>query len=212
MKDIPMFTTENGVASLILKEIAYQQTAYVILRDSLEPEKLIEECAGFCRACGAERVYATGHPVLENRPFYTAMWEMTCLSAALEDTDAALFPVQAQTLETWRHIYNEKVTRVPNGAWMSAADGKKMLEKGDGYFVHRGEMLLGIGRASGDVIDWVASVRPGAGRDVVLALAHAITEEKLTLTAASANEKAVTLYESLGFVRIKELSKWYQVL
>ena len=212
MKDIPMFTTENGVASLIVKEIAYQQTAYVILRDSLEPEKLIEECSGFCRACGAERVYATGHPVLESRPFYTAMWEMTCLSTVLEDTDAVLFPVQAQTLETWRRIYNEKVVRVPNGAWMTRADGEKMLEKGDGYFVHRGETLLGIGRASGAVIDWVASVRPGAGRDVVLALAHATAEEKLTLTAASANEKAVTLYESLGFIRAKEISRWYRVV
>lgn len=212
MKDIPMFTTENGVATLILKEIAYQQTAYVIIRDSLEPEKILAECAGFCRACGAERVYATGHPALESRPFFTAMWEMTCLASALADTDAALFPVQERTLETWRSIYNEKVTRVPNGAWMTRADGEKMLKKGDGYFVHRGETLLGIGRASGEVIDWVAAVRPGAGRDVVLALAHAITEEKLTLTAASANEKAVTLYESLGFARAKEISKWYRVL
>lgn len=212
MKDIPMFTTENGVASLILKEIAYQQTAYVIIRDSLEPEKFIAECAGFCRACGAERVYATGHPALENRSFFTAMWEMTCPAAVLADTDAALFPVQERTLETWRSIYNEKVTRVPNGAWMTRADGEKMLEKGDGYFVHRGETLLGIGRASGEVIDWVSAVRPGAGRDVVLALAHATTEEKLTLTVASANKKAVKLYESLGFARAKEISKWYQVL
>lgn len=212
MKDIPVFTTENGVASLILKEIAYQQAAYVILRDSLEPEKLVEECKGFCRACGAERIYATGHPVLEALPFHTAMWEMSCAASSLEDTDAALFPVQHKTLEVWQEIYNEKAARIPNGAWMTRADGEAMLKKGDGYFIHRGETLLGIGRASGEIIDWVASVRPGAGRDVVLALAHALTADRLKLTVASVNEKAIRLYESLGFIRTKEISSWYRVL
>lgn len=212
MKDIPLFTTENGAATLILKEIAYQQAAYVIIRDSLEPEKLVEECKGFCRACGAERIYASGHPILESMPLHTSMWEMSCAASSLEDTDAALWPVQEQTLEAWREIYNEKVVRVPNGAWMTQADGREMLKKGDGYFVHRGGTLLGIGKASGDTIDWVASVQPGAGRDVVQALAHALTAERLTLTVTSVNEKAVRLYEGLGFIRTKEISKWYRIL
>ena len=34
MKDFPVFTTENGVASLILKEIPYRGEAYIHLRDS----------------------------------------------------------------------------------------------------------------------------------------------------------------------------------
>ena len=58
MKDFPVFTTENGVASLVLKEIPYRRCAYIILRDSLEPEALLAECISFCRACGAERVFA----------------------------------------------------------------------------------------------------------------------------------------------------------
>lgn len=211
MKDFPVFTTEYGVASLILKEVPYQQTAYIILRDSLEPEKLLAECVAFCRVCGAEAVYATGHDFLEAYPFFTAMWEMRCLTSSIPDTDAALWPVQEQTLEAWRDIYNQKVRAVPNGAWMTLADGRAMLEKGDGYFVHRGETLLGIGRASGCVIDWVASVRPGAGRDVVCALAHAVTGDTAELTAASRNEKAVALYEKLGFVRSREISRWYRV-
>lgn len=211
MKNIPVFTTENGAATLILKEIPYQQKAYVIIRDSLEPEKLIKECRDFCTACGAEFVYATGHGVLERSPFHTAMWRMRCAAEPLADTDAALWPVQEKTLETWRGIYNEKVRRVPNGAWMTLEDGREMLKKGDGYFVHRGDTLLGIGRASGDAIDWVAAVQPGGGRDVVLALAHALTGETVSLTVASANEKAVRLYENLGFLRAEELSRWYRL-
>lgn len=211
MKNIPLFTTENGVATLILKEIPYQQTAYVMIRDSLEPEKLLEECRSFCTACGAERVYATGHPILERFPVFTAMWQMRCLRESLPDTDAALWPVQEQTLEQWREIYNEKVRRVPNGAWMTILDSKEMLEKGDGYFIHRGEELLGIGRASGEMLDWVAAVKPGAGRDVVLALNHALSADAAVLIVASANQKAVKLYESLGFLKNQELSVWYQI-
>ena len=211
MKDIPVFATEYGVASLVLREIAYQKTAYVIVQDSLEPDKLVGECVSFCSACGAERIYSKGHGYLEQYPFHTAVWQMNCHRERLEDTDAALWPVQKETLEYWRGIYNQKVPKVPNGAWMTVADGEEMLKKGDGYFVHRGETLLGIGRASGSWIDWVAAVQPGAGRDVVLALSHALMEDVLSLTVASANEKAVRLYESLGFMKAKELSKWYRI-
>ena len=211
MKDLPVFTTEYGVASLVLKEIPYQQTAYVIIQDSLEPEKLVEECRSFCRACGAERIYAMGHECLARYQFHTAMWQMTCGRKTLADTDAALWPVQEKTLENWRKIYNEKVSRLPNGAWMTLVDGNEMLQKGDGYFIHRNGELLGIGRASVDMIDWVAALKPGAGREVVLALNHAVTEEILRLTVASVNEKAVKLYEGLGFVKVKEISRWYRV-
>lgn len=211
MKDIPIFSTEYGVASLILKEIPYQAAAYIIIRDSLEPERLLAECAEFCRACGAGRIYGTGHPILESKPLYTAMWEMRCAVTAIPDTDAALWPVQEQLLERWRELYNQKVRSVPNGAWMTEADGRQLLTKGDGYFIHRGGELLGIGRASGCAIDWVASASPGGGRDVVCALAHALTEDTAVLTVASENKKAVKLYEGLGFVRCRELSRWYTV-
>ena len=139
------------------------------------------------------------------------MWQMNCRAGLLADTDAALWPVQADTLEYWREIYNQKVIRVPNGAWMTRADADAMLQKGDGYFIHRGQTLLGIGRVSGDLIDWVAAVQPGAGADVVLALAHGASEETLKLTVASANERAVRLYERLGFLKTRELSRWYRI-
>lgn len=212
VKDFPVFTTQYGVASLILKEIPYQAKAYITLQDSLEPEKLLAECLDFCRVCGAEAVFATGHEVLRAYPLHTAMWEMRCQRDSISDTDAALWPVQEKTLAKWRELYNQKVRKVPNGAWMTEADGKRMLEKGDGYFIHSGESLLGIGRARHDRIDWVASLQPGAGADVVKALAHALTEDSVTLTVASANEKAVRLYEGLGFLRTREISRWYRVI
>ena len=211
MRDIPMFDTEYGIASLVLKEIPYQQTAYITMQSSQEPDKLLEECVGFCRACGAERIYASGDAYLEKYPVYTAMWQMQCAVESLPDTDAALFPVQEQTLSQWMDIYNRKVAKLPNGAWMSAAEGKKMLQKGDGYFIHRSGELLGIGRASGDVIDWVASVEPGVGADVVSALSHALSDSTVVLVVASENAKALALYRRLGFVPVKEISRWFVV-
>ena len=209
MKDIPLFDTQYGVAALILKEIPYQKAAYITVLDAWEPELLLQECAAFCRMCGAERVYATGHSCLDGRPLYTAIWELRRSMDGFPDTDAALWPVQEKNLEQWRGIYNEKVKRLPNAAWMTQRDGQMMLSKGDGYFVHRGEELLGIGRASGDTIDWVASLKPGAGRDVVCALAHALWSDNVILTVASENEKALKLYDSLGFINSREISRWY---
>lgn len=211
MKNLPVFTTEYGVATLILKEIPYQETAYIILQDTLEPLLLVRECADFCRACGAERIYAGGHDALAEYSLFTAVWEMTSLRESIPDTDAALWPVQERTLTQWQDIYNQKVKTVPTGAWMTDADAKDMLSKGDGYFVHREDMLLGIGKASADRIDWLASVKPGAGADVVKALIHATTEERVRLTVASVNQKAVALYESLGFLKTAEIRRWYTI-
>jgi len=212
VKDIPVFTTEYGVASLILREVPYQQTAYVHLQAALEPEKLLAECVSFCRMVGAVKILATGHPMLERYPMYTAIWRMRCMTGSLAGTDAALFPVQEATADAFQSIYNEKVSHVPNAAWMDNTDKKEMLKTGEGYFVHRDGTLLGIGRVLGCELRFLASVQPGAGEDVIKALVHSITEPAVTVEVASANGKAVRLYERLGFVKIAERARWYKVL
>lgn len=211
MKDIPVFTTENGIASLTLQEIPTQGCAYIKLQASQLPEKLLEECIGFCRMVGAERIYAAGDQILEQYPLHTALWEMACLRDMLGETDTALWPVQEQTLEAFRKLYNQKIKGVPNAAWMSEAEGKRMQKAGEGYFVHRAGELLGIGIVAGEELRFVASVVPGGGCEVVRALAHAVQEERLTLQVASENKKAVALYERLGFLKVREISRWYRV-
>ena len=211
MKDIPMFTTEYGIASLILGEIPYTGVAYIRLQTTQQPEQLLQECIGFCRACGAETFYVTGDPYLERFPLHTAVIEMRCAISSLPQTDAALFPILPETLAQWREIYNQKMKNIPNAAYLSEKAAKAMLEAGDGYFIHRSGTLLGIGKASGGKVEAVASVQKGAGRDVVLALCSLLTEDTVSLEVAAANEKAVSLYESLGFTATRELSRWYRV-
>ena len=211
MRDIPMFTSEYGVASLFLKEIPYRGRAHIKIQSSLEPEKLLEECVGFCRACGAEWIDAAGHEYLGKYPLITSLSLMTRPLEGLPNTDACLFPMTETTMQQWLDIYNERMANIPNAAYMDSKDGKELLQKGSAYFVHKDGVLLGIGVASGDFIDTVISVKPGAGEAVLRALASVLTEDTVRLMVADANTRAVRLYERLGFVKVKELSRWYLV-
>lgn len=212
MRDIPVFITDTGVASLTLKEIPYSAEAYIRFQDTREPEALLKECCDFCIAAGAQRIYASGHAILEQYPFHTSVWRMSRLRDGFPETDTALFPVQPQTLEQWRTLYNEKMRDVPNSSYMTLVDAKKLIERGSGYFVHRGDSLLGIGIATGEQIDTVIAAVPGAGRDVLLALNHALSGERITVEVASANTRAIQLYKRLGFLKTAELSHWYRIL
>jgi GNAT superfamily N-acetyltransferase len=212
MKDIPVFTTEHGAASLFLREIPYRKRAHIKLQSTQEPEKLLEECVSFCRACGAEWIDAAGNPYLEKYPLITALISMTRDRESMPQTDACLFPVTEKTVQQWLDIYNERMADVPNAAYMDGTDGRELLKTGDGYFVHRDGKLLGIGKASGDFIDAVISVVPGMGETVVRALASVLTGDTVRLMVAGANTRAVRLYERMGFIPVKELSRWYRVL
>ena len=212
MRDIPMFTTEYGVASLFLKEVPYRGRAHIKIQSSLDPEKLLEECVGFCRACGAEWIDAAGHEYLEKYPLITSLSLMTRPLEGLPSMDACLFPMTEATMQNWLDIYNERMADIPNAAFMDSKDGKQLLQKGSAYFVHKNGELLGIGIASGDFIDTVISTKPGAGETVVRALSSVLTEETVRLMVADANIRAVRLYERLGFIKVKELSRWYRVL
>lgn len=211
MRNIPVFTTEFGAASLILESVTARKEAYVRIQSSLEPEKLIAECVSFCKACGAEKVYATGHELLEKYPLHTAIWQMNADRTGIGESDAMLFPLQEQTAARWRGIYNDAMASVDNAAWMSEQGMKQLLKEGSGYFIHRNGQLLGIGKASADRIDAVVSSVRGMGAEVVRALSGALSAETVTIEVASTNARAISLYERMGFVRTKELSRWYQI-
>lgn len=212
MKDIPVFDTEHGVASLFLREIPYRARAHIKIQSSLEPDKLLDECVAFCRMCGAEWIDAAGDAYLERYPLITALYMMQRRLDTLPVSDACVFPVTEGNVKQWLDIYNERMADVPNSAYMDSADGAELLKSGDGYFVHRDGKLLGIGKAKGDFIDAVISVVPGMGETVVLALCSVLHGDTVRLMVAGANTRAVRLYERMGFVKVKEVSRWYRVL
>lgn len=211
MRDIPMFTTENGAASLILKEIPYRQEAYIRIHSSAAPKELLDECVSFCRIAGAQKIYATGHEYLQKFPLHTKVLRMMRSMDALPETDAMTMPITTETLEQWRQIYNDAMKPIDNASYMDARQAQKLLQEGNGYYVHRNGELLGIGIASNGTIHAVVSVKPGSGQDVLLALTHALFGETVTLEVASTNTRAIRLYERLGFVATAELASWHTV-
>lgn len=211
MKDIPVFDTETGVSTLVLKEIPYQQIAYVKVQ-SVQPgglEAHLHECVSFCRMCGAERVLVTGHPELERHPVHCSIIPMACGLLTGEEPPANLFPVTEETAARWRGIYNERMKTVDNAATLTALDEKKILASGGAYFVHDNGALLGIGWIEGSEVLCIASTERGAGERVLRTLMSAADSDRVTLQVASTNHRAIRLYEKLGFIPCGEGIDWH---
>jgi GNAT superfamily N-acetyltransferase len=209
LKDIGIFPTQYGVASLILREIPYRQEAYIRVQDVQEGELslLLDECKAFCKACGAEKIFWTGaetdlEPAISVLRMQGPAWVDTSL---LEQ----LFPVTAQTASRWRQIYNERMRSVPHARTLSFSDEKELTESGGAYFVHHAGELLGIGWLEDTHLLAIASCKPGAGERVAHTLMSLIEGADMTLEVADRNRKAMGLYQKLGFVATGIVSKWY---
>lgn len=213
MRDFPIFTTEFGVSSLTLKEIPYKNQAYIHIRDVQDGffKEHLKECAGFCRMAGAERIFAAGNADLETYPLYTAVMEMRGQAFVEPEKLRNLFPVTEATVSQWRGIYNERMKDVDNTATLEARDEKKILESGGAYFVHDDGELLGIGWLEDTRLLAVTSVKKGAGELVMHSLMSLVEGAQMVLEVASTNERAIKLYENLGFIKTREISRWYDV-
>ena len=214
MKDFPFFTTEYGVASLVLREIPYKQEAYITIQDAQpgQAEDLLKECVSFCRMCGGEKIYSAGHEILEKYPLHTTVLEMR--GPVLPDPDKTehLFPVTDATVSQWRQLYNEKMRSVDCAATQTAFDEKRIVGSGGAYFVHQAGELLGIGWLEGNKLLAVCGAKPGAGERVMHTLMTLVDEDQMVLEVASTNVKAIRLYERLGFIKVREIKRWYRVL
>ena len=211
MRDFPVFTTEHGAASLILKEIPYRKEAYIRIQSTQEPEKLLEECVNFCTACGAEKIYAAGHNILEAYPLHTCVLQMRGELFISEEEIPAMFPVTEQTVAKWRALYNEKMKDVDNASTLEARDEARILSSGGAYFIHDSGIPLGIGWMEENRLSAIASLKPGAGELLCKAMQSLIPQQQIILEVTSTNEKALRLYERLGFIKSSELSRWYRV-
>lgn len=210
MKDISIFPTEYGVASLILREIPYRQEAYIRVQD-VQPgmmELLVKECVDFCRACGAERIYwSAGNG---DGQLHTVVYEMRGTAVVNPDMVEHLFPVTEETILQWRQLLNEKMVGVDNAATVTYSDQKELLESGGAYFVHHDGHLLGLGWLDGTRLMAVAAIEPGAGERVMHTLMSLVEGQSITLEVASTNRRAIRLYEKLGFIQTREVRKWYR--
>lgn len=212
MKNFPVFTTQTGVSSLILKEVPYRQEAYIHIQD-VQPdgfEAHLTECISFCRMVGAERIYATGSALLESYPVHMQLLQMRGTAWVDRQKLCSLFPVTEQTVSRWRQIYNEAMRTVDNAETLETRDEEKILSSGGAYFIHDSGNLLGIGWMEDTKLLAVASVVRGAGERIMHTLMSLVEGADMTIEVASTNEKAIRLYEKLGFVIMGKTLCWYR--
>lgn len=212
MRDIPVFTTDNGVASLIFKKIPYTKEAYIHIRDSSAPVDFVKECAELCRMAGAEKILATGHRDLADKTLYCMVLRYFAVKDQLPQTQAVALPLSIEQTDWWRQIYNRKMANVPSAAPLSESDVKRLADESKAFCIYRECSMQGIGVAYDGCIQAVISLLPGGGRDVVLALANILDSTSVCLSVASTNEKAISLYRSLGFVETEIEAHWYKIL
>ena len=211
MKDFPMFTTEYGVASLILKEVPYRQEAYIIIQSTQQPKELLEECISFCRVVGAEKIYARGHEFVESCPLHCAIYEMRGQIAVDEQKTANIWPVTPENIGAWRDFLNSRMKGIDNAGTLEKSGEKEILDLGGAYFVHRGGELLGAGWIVDGELMLIAAAEKGMGEQVLHTLLSAAASEEIRLQVVSTNERAIGFYEKMGLIKTAELRRWYRV-
>ena len=211
MKDFPMFTTEFGIASLVLREIPYRGEAFILIQDTLQPDELLAECISFCRICGAEKIYARGHEIVEKYPLHCIVYEMRGRAEVDETKVENLWPVTEETVTQWRELMNEKMRPVDNSGTLEKKGEREILDSGGAYFVHHEGELLGAGWLVDNELRLVASCKAGMGERVCHTLFSLIPGQEVKLDVVSTNTRAIRLYEKLGLIRTSERRRWHRV-
>lgn len=212
MKDFPVFTTEYGVASLILKEVPYRQEAYIIIQSTEQPEELLKECVSFCRVVGAERIYARDHETVEFYPLHCAIFEMRGQIRVDEQKVKHLWPVTQENIGKWRELMNSRMRDIDNAGTLEKSGEQEILDQGGAYFVHDSGELLGGGWIAGDELMLIAACKAGMGETVLHTLLSAVPMEDIRLQVVSTNRRAIRFYEKMGLMKTAELRRWYRVL
>lgn len=202
MKDIPIFSCTEGVATLILREIPTRGEGFVLVRAVFtELSALLREGAAFCRAAGAQRVYASGEADFSGYPIYARLIARSIARSALPDTAARAVSVAEADGALWTALYRQRFAEVPAAGSLARAE--------NAYWIFDGEERIGLGSLSADRLDAVAALAPHRGADCVCALAACAQGDELHLLCARENLPAMRLYDRLGFSTEAEKEIWY---
>ena len=216
MKDIPLFTSDCGLATLILREIGWSGSAYVLVRSVWNGRVagLLDECARFCRAVDAKQIFACWETAeLPARHAYD-MLDMACPKSKLPPGGPVdLEPLTRDNAGDYLRIYNECFRQVP----AAASYDKKSLEP------LYGEDLAWLARVDGQYaavaeiskagLEGIGVLPPfrGLGYDLALAVMAMVPSPEVRLKVASTNARARALYARLGFAETGVSRRWYRL-
>lgn len=218
MRNIPIFTAEHGLASLILREIPYSGRAYVLLRSvwNGQTQALLDECRMFCSLAGAEEVYASQD--LEDLPADHAydILELRLPRADLPDLDEPvdLEPLNEDNMEEYRDVYNRCFRPVTGATAYDRSDVQRLLGQELAYLVRRDGVCVAVAERSEQGLAGVAVLpeAKGLGYGLTLTVLHQVDAPELCLRVSSDNQRAMNLYRRIGFGGNRITSRWWKIL
>lgn len=134
MKDIPVFSCPDGIATLILREVPFRGEGYILVRGVFGTlEGLLAECTGFCRAAGAERLFAAGEADFSGYPAAIRILGRSAPRESLLPAPEAvrLVPVTEETAADWAREYNARFRAVPAAESCSPAEERVLAAGGE---------------------------------------------------------------------------------
>lgn len=192
MKDFPIYTCSDGIASLILREIPYRQEGYILLRSVFtDVPSLVRTCAGACRAAGAERIYCSGGFDLSAYPIHARLVLRHIATAALPETSAVAVPILPKERAQWTQLHRERFSAVAMAASCVCAENACWIEENG--------CRIGLGHFHGSQLDSFAALVGGKGQDCLCALVREMHTQTAELLCAVENRPAMRLYDRLGF-------------
>lgn len=215
MKNIPVFTAVNGIASLILQEIPHSGKAYILIRSVWTgAAALLEECRGFLRAAGAEEVYASwGVEDLPGEHAYDLI-AMTCRKADLPgpQRDLDLEPLTRENGEAYLRIYNRCFQTVSGAATYGPRDLERLYGEDKAWLVKENGIYAAVAEISEEGLEGIAVLPEfrGLGYHLALAVLPMVPSLTLNLKVAGNNSRAIALYERLGFTPTHTVSRWFR--
>ena len=217
MKNIPMFTGQHGMATLVFRELSYSGCAYVLVRAvwNGETAAFLEECRSFCRAVGAEKIYAS--------------WEENALPAnhaydvlgLCREKSGLSLPRREVELEELRpangadylQIYNTCFRPVSGAASYDKQDLQRLYGQDCAFLAKIDGEYAAVAEISKEGLESIA-VMPqysGLGYDLSLTVLPMVPSLTLRLKVASTNRRALELYQRLGFEQENIRSRWYEL-
>ena len=216
MKNIPMFTSPYGIATLILREIPWSGSAYVLVRSVWNDQAaaLLEECRGFCRAVVAKAICAAyDTEELPAEPAYD-MIRMTMSKAVLPETAAIeLVPLDRENSSAYLEIYNRCFAAVPSAASYDEDSLKPLYGEDLAWLARVDGKYAGVAEISKEGLEGIAVLPEykGLGYELALAVLNMVPSPVLRLKVASTNVRAIALYRRLGFSAECVEKRWFRL-
>lgn len=216
MKDIPMFTGQHGLASLVLKEVAVTGRAYVLVRAvwNGQTAAFLQECRQFCRAVGAKAVYASYE--LEELPAVHA-YDMLAMEVKKADLPVGrpveLEPLTTENGQVFLDIYNSCFRDVIGAATYDRQDLQRLYDTDCAFLGKKDGVYAGIAEISKEGLEGIAVLPEyrGLGFDLSLAVLPMVPRAVIRLKVASTNDRALALYHRLGFAQTGPVSRWWSI-